>query len=46
MMGPIKHRWSGQIIEPTDSVAFIGRNPSDYENVYVVTGGKKKFDAP
>ena len=37
-MGPIKHKWSGQIIEPTDNVAFIGRNPSDYENVYIVTG--------
>ena len=31
-------RWSGQIVEPVDGVAFIGRNPRDEENVYVVTG--------
>jgi glycine/D-amino acid oxidase-like deaminating enzyme/nitrite reductase/ring-hydroxylating ferredoxin subunit len=31
-------RWSGQIMEPNDGVAFIGRNPMDHDNVYVVTG--------
>ena len=30
-------RWSGQIMEPIDSLAFIGRNPGD-KNIYVVTG--------
>jgi Rieske Fe-S protein len=30
--------WSGQIIEPADSLAFIGRNPGDEANVYVATG--------
>ena len=30
-------RWSGQIMEPVDSLAFIGRNPGD-SNIYVVTG--------
>jgi len=30
-------RWSGQVIEPMDALAFIGRNPGD-ENVWVVTG--------
>jgi len=30
-------RWSGQILEPVDSLAFIGRNPGD-KNVYVATG--------
>ncbi len=29
--------WSGQIIEPDDGLAFIGRNPGD-ENIYICTG--------
>ncbi len=31
-------RWSGQVLEPVDGLAFIGRNPGDDENVYIVTG--------
>lgn len=31
-------RWSGQILEPLDGLAYIGRNPGDRENVYVITG--------
>lgn len=34
----VEQRWSGQVMEPSDGVAFIGRNPSDAENVYVATG--------
>ncbi|MEO6131071.1 MAG: FAD-binding oxidoreductase [Saprospiraceae bacterium] len=34
----VLYHWSGQVIEPTDSLAFIGRNPLDKENVYIVTG--------
>ena len=30
--------WAGQVMEPVDSLAFIGRNPLDQENVYTVTG--------
>lgn len=30
-------RWSGQIMEPVDSLGFIGRNPGD-EHIYIVTG--------
>ena len=30
-------RWSGQVLEPVDHVAFIGRNPAE-EHVYIVTG--------
>src|SRR5205807_10075563 len=30
--------WSGQIIEPVDALAFIGRNPGDEPNVYIATG--------
>lgn len=36
-MGTIDYRWSGQIYEPIDSLAFIGRNPLD-KNIYIVTG--------
>ena len=31
-------RWSGQVMEPVDSLALIGRNPLDHGNVYVATG--------
>jgi glycine/D-amino acid oxidase-like deaminating enzyme/nitrite reductase/ring-hydroxylating ferredoxin subunit len=33
----VLYRWSGQIMEPVDSLAFIGRNPGD-ENIYICTG--------
>ncbi|HEY9403984.1 MAG TPA: FAD-dependent oxidoreductase [Pyrinomonadaceae bacterium] len=31
-------RWSGQVMEPADGLAFIGRNPLDKDNVYIATG--------
>jgi glycine/D-amino acid oxidase-like deaminating enzyme/nitrite reductase/ring-hydroxylating ferredoxin subunit len=34
----VEFRWSGQVMEPVDGVAFIGRNPGDDENVYIATG--------
>jgi glycine/D-amino acid oxidase-like deaminating enzyme/nitrite reductase/ring-hydroxylating ferredoxin subunit len=34
----IEFRWSGQVMEPVDGLAFIGRNPLDDENIYVATG--------
>ena len=34
----VKYRWSGQVIETMDGLAFIGKDPSGLENVYVVTG--------
>lgn len=37
-MGNVEHMWSGQILEPVDGLAFIGRNPLDADNVYVATG--------
>ena len=37
MAGDIASRWSGQVIEPNDYMAFIGRNPGD-DNVYIATG--------
>jgi nitrite reductase/ring-hydroxylating ferredoxin subunit len=33
----ITHRWSGQVMEPVDLAAFIGRNHGN-TNVYVATG--------
>lgn len=32
-----QYRWSGQVWEPMDGVAFIGKNPGE-ENVYIATG--------
>ncbi|MGH9982949.1 MAG: FAD-dependent oxidoreductase [Nitrososphaeraceae archaeon] len=35
----IEYRWSGQVMEPQDSIAFIGRNPGDNRNnIYISTG--------
>lgn len=31
------NRWSGQILEPVDGLAYIGRNPGD-GNIYIATG--------
>ncbi|MET0645991.1 MAG: FAD-dependent oxidoreductase [Pyrinomonadaceae bacterium] len=33
-----EYRWSGQVMEPVDGLAYIGRNPGDAKNVYVATG--------
>ena len=33
----MEFHWSGQIIEPIDGLAFMGRNPGD-KNIYVATG--------
>ena len=32
------YQWSGQVLEPTDGLAFIGRNPDGAENVFLATG--------
>ncbi len=34
----IVYRWSGEVMEPVDGLAFIGRNPLDKDNVYIATG--------
>ena len=36
-LGPVAFRWSGQVMEPVDGLAFLGRSPGE-RNVYVVTG--------
>jgi glycine/D-amino acid oxidase-like deaminating enzyme/nitrite reductase/ring-hydroxylating ferredoxin subunit len=33
----VEYRWSGQVMEPMDALAFIGRNPGD-KNVFIATG--------
>jgi glycine/D-amino acid oxidase-like deaminating enzyme len=35
----VEYRWSGQVMEPHDSIAFIGHNPrDDKNNIYIATG--------
>jgi glycine/D-amino acid oxidase-like deaminating enzyme/nitrite reductase/ring-hydroxylating ferredoxin subunit len=36
--GELRYHWSGQVLEPHDGLAFIGRNPGDDDNVFLVTG--------
>ena len=38
MIERIEYRWSGQVMESVDGIAFIGRNPGDPGNVYIATG--------
>lgn len=37
VLGEPLYRWSGQVMEPVDGLAFIGRNPGD-DHVFVCTG--------
>jgi glycine/D-amino acid oxidase-like deaminating enzyme/nitrite reductase/ring-hydroxylating ferredoxin subunit len=38
MIEGIEYRWSGEVMEPVDGLAFIGRNPLDAKNVFIATG--------
>jgi Rieske Fe-S protein len=38
MMEEVEFTWAGQCMETVDGLAFIGRNPLDADNVFVVTG--------
>ena len=38
MAGPVEFRWSGEMMEPSDGLAYLGINPMDGKNVYIVTG--------
>jgi len=31
-------RWSGQVMEPVDGLAYLGKNPQDDTNTYIITG--------
>jgi len=37
-VGTLTNRWSGQVLEPCDLLAYTGRNPHDHPNVYIHTG--------
>jgi glycine/D-amino acid oxidase-like deaminating enzyme/nitrite reductase/ring-hydroxylating ferredoxin subunit len=37
-LGVVRARWSGQVLEPVDGLAYIGRDLLEDENVYVATG--------
>src|SRR5213594_1802698 len=37
-MQAVEFRWSGQVMETVDGLAFIGRNPGDEPNVFIATG--------
>ena len=34
----VEFRWSGQVMEPVDGLAFIGQNPLDKKSVFIATG--------
>lgn len=38
MIESIDYRWSGQVMEPVDYLAYIGKNPGGDEHVYIATG--------
>lgn len=38
MAGQVEYRWSGEVMEPSDGAALLGRHPQDEHNVYIITG--------
>lgn len=38
MAQSVEYRWSGEVMEPSDGAAYLGRNPMDSKNVYIITG--------
>lgn len=34
----VAYHWSGQVMEPVDGLAYLGRNPMDDDNIYIITG--------
>ena len=38
MIGNVDFRWSGQIMEPVDYMAFIGKNPGTDKHIFIATG--------
>ncbi|KAF8470785.1 FAD dependent oxidoreductase-domain-containing protein [Kalaharituber pfeilii] len=33
-----EYKWSGQVVEPNDQIAYIGRNTGNLKNVFIATG--------
>jgi Rieske Fe-S protein len=38
MIERVEYRWSGQIMEPVDYMAYIGRNPGGDQHIWIATG--------
>ena len=38
MAGAVEFKWSGEVMEPADGMAFFGRNPMDDNNIFIITG--------
>jgi glycine/D-amino acid oxidase-like deaminating enzyme/nitrite reductase/ring-hydroxylating ferredoxin subunit len=38
MVEGVDYRWSGQVLEPSDGLAYIGPNPDGSPHVYLITG--------
>jgi glycine/D-amino acid oxidase-like deaminating enzyme/nitrite reductase/ring-hydroxylating ferredoxin subunit len=38
MAQSVEYQWSGEVMEPADGLAYLGRNPLDSDSVYVITG--------
>lgn len=38
MAGAVAYRWSGEVMEPADGLAYLGRNPGGSDHVYIITG--------
>lgn len=38
MAQEVVYRWSGQVMEPVDAMAYIGKNPGSDEHIYIATG--------
>jgi Rieske Fe-S protein len=38
MVKSIDFQWSGQVMEPVDYMAFIGKNPGTDQHIYIATG--------
>lgn len=37
MAGAVEYRWSGEVMEPADGIAYLGKHPTDADT-YVITG--------
>jgi glycine/D-amino acid oxidase-like deaminating enzyme/nitrite reductase/ring-hydroxylating ferredoxin subunit len=38
MVEEVVFRWSGQVMNADDGIAYIGKNPFDEDNIYIITG--------
>lgn len=38
MARELAFHWSGQVLEPVDGLAYIGKNPGNDQHIYIITG--------